>query len=230
MQKFFRVFIVIIFFFACLFAGVYLAGFTNSDSQQSLSTNELDNTNQVNLLVFVVNQFDEKKPEFHSAWSVILYYPNPKGFVLVPLSSLSENNQNEISRNFKLDSKKFPTKNTIKFHEDKFNAQWDGEIVLDIQAIQFLLNWLTNDSISIDPMFQNEESNSIENINKTTISLCKYLSDNPLPDWNKLNVSTIFQSHFQSSLSNESMEKIWNIMRDEIPPKCEIIQLEKEQN
>jgi hypothetical protein len=230
MQKFFRIFIILIFFFACLIAGVYLAGFTNSDTQLTENPIDIENSNQINLLIFVVDQLDVKKPEFHSAWSVILYYPNPKGIVLVPLSSVSENTNNEILRNFKLDSKNFPNKKTIKFNEEKFNTQWDAVIILDLHAVQYFVDWLTERNVTIDPSIQNGGIDALENINNVSTNVCKYLSNHLLPEWENLDLRTISKTHYQSTLTDESLGNFWKVMHAENSPKCEVIQLIEKQN
>ncbi len=148
MRKFIRIFVIVVLFFSCLFVGIYLAEFADTEKPASTGSLNLEKSNQENILVVVVDQLEQSTPEFLSAWSIILHYSESSGIMLVPLSSNTEKNFNDISRNFRLDSHKNPNSKTEKYFEDTYNVQWDAVVVMDLQAVQLFSNWISKNEFS----------------------------------------------------------------------------------
>lgn len=226
MRKFIRVFIIIVLFFSCLFVGVYLAEFSDTENPPSLNSFDLENSNQINVLVFVVNKLEESKSELLSAWSIILYYPNPGGMMMVPLSSSTEANFNEITRNFRLDSRNVPNSKTEKYFEETFDAQWDATVVMDLHSVQLFTNWISKGEYTFN--LSDEIINPQDSGNKygSEKEFCNLISKKLLPQWELLDSDAISEDHFFSQNSIEDLKIIWLKLITGNSPKCEVILLE----
>ncbi|HZK62340.1 MAG TPA: hypothetical protein VFC41_09690 [Anaerovoracaceae bacterium] len=226
MRKFIRIFVIFVLFFSCLFVGVYLAEFADTEKPASTGSLNLEKSNQENILVIVVNQLEQSTPEFLSAWSIILHYPESSGIILVPLSSSTEKNFNEISRTFRLDSQKNPNSKTEKYFKDTFNVQWDAVVVMDLHAVQLFSNWISKNENSINITNTINKPQDSNNKYKTAIELCNLISNQKFPQWELLDSSAIFDDHFHAQIPIDEFKLLWSRFSNENQSKCEVILLE----
>lgn len=214
MKNFFRVLIIIFLFVVCLLLGANLANITLPETTQSSTTQLTDNT-QNQMLIFVVDDFDNRKPQLQSVWSVILYWHDNSGMMVLPLSDPSNPNFDEFKKSFLLTNEKELNERSSKYFNSKFKTKFDNFIVLDQLALQQLLTWISNGSIV-------ELSANIIDSTSTIKTLCAYLSSDK-PSLNGFDWGTIFSSHFKSNLSAEQMNSIWNNSINSDLFQCEVI-------
>ena len=226
MRKFIRIFVIIVLFFSCLFVGIYLAEFADTEKPASAGSLELEKNNQINILVVVVNQLEQSTPEFLSAWSLILHYPESSGLILVPLSSSTDKNFNELARNFRLDSHKNPSSKTQKYFEDAFNVQWDTFVVMDLYAVQLFTNWISNNEFPVNLSDAMNNEPDPDNKYENAFELCRLISNQTLPQWELLDSAAISEDHFQAQLPIDELNTLWSKLSNENQSKCDVILLE----
>ena len=226
MRKFIRILVIIVLFFSCLFVGVYLAEFADTEKPATTGSLDLEKNNQINVLVVIVDQLEQSNPEFLSAWSLILHYPESNGLILVPLSSSTDKNYTDLARNFRLDSKKNPNSKTQKYFEDTFNVRWDAVVVMDLHAVQLFTNWISNNEFPVNISEALNHPLDPENKYKNAFELCKLISNRTFPQWELLDSAAISEEHFHTQLPIDELNSLWSKLSNEYQSKCEVILLE----
>jgi len=220
MRKFFGILLISIVFFACLFAGIYLA--ENTAPSQNTNTNlvNFDSSNQINLLILVVDQLDQSPTNFISAWTVIFYFHQPNGMMILPINLQGDEKNQKLAEAFHLDNKRFVTKQTINTFQDTFDMKWDGVIMLDLMSIQTILPWVSSQTLNISMEEFLQNSANSENVKKILEPLCSSTTQNLNPIEN-LNWEAIYPSHLLSNLSQEKLISIWTDLSSEKSIKCD---------
>ena len=215
MQKFLRLLIILFLFIVCLLIGANLANVTLPENNNRTNLAEADET-QTQFLIFVIDNFENRKPQLQSIWSVIFYYQDSYGIMFIPLTDKTKPNFDELEKSFILTPERELNERTIKFFNTKYRTKWNSAIVLDQIALTQLVNWVSNNQINLTP----------ENLSLTTDqinTLCSSLTDK-IPPIEGLDWSLFYPDHFKSNLGIEEMNSIWNNFIDSNSLLCEIIE------
>jgi len=222
MRKFFGIVFISIIFFACLFAGIYLAENTAPTPKSNTSFINFESSNQNNILLIIVDQLDKSPTNIISAWSIIFYYHNPDGMIILPLSLQGNENSTKISDIFHLDNKKFITKQSINTFQQEFDMNWDGIILVDMYSIQTILPWISSQSINFSIEEFMTMTDSTENLESIINPICDSITQN-LSVLDDLDFESLFDIHLRSNLSAEKLKLIWTKFSSDHPMKCEWI-------
>lgn len=215
MQKFLRLLIILFLFIVCLLIGANLANVTLPENNSHSNLVEAEET-QVNFLIFVIDNFENRKPQLQSIWSVIFYYQDSKGIMFIPLTDKTKSNFEELEKSFILTPERELNERTIKFFNSKYRTKWNSSIVLDQIALTHLLNWASKNQIDETP---ETLSLTTDHIN----ALCSSFSYN-IPSIEGIDWSLLFPVHFKSNLNVDQMNSIWNNFDDSSSLLCEIIE------
>ncbi len=216
MQKFLRLLIIIFLFMMCLLIGAKLANLSLSGDENIVTNNQNQEQNQIRLLVFVMDELNKKNPELNSVWSVIIYDQDSSGLMFIPLSDLSADGFKDIKRSFVLTAEKNPHEKTIKFFNTKFKTKWDAHIILDRYAIEYLLKWITQDSLDVNSMVEVSKPVLIQNMCASFIS--RELSPLDTLEW-----TLISPDHFKTNLTFDRTVDLWQKLTESNDILCEII-------
>lgn len=227
MHKFLRVFVIIIIFFACLALGIYLAEFSLPEKTGPEPTQIIESNNQVRLLVLMVDELSSDNPELLSVWSVVLYYPEPKGIIFVPLSNPFTANYKNIQKAFDLTESYDPDPELLKDLQKQFRTRWEGSVVLDKAAMSILVQWLTNGNYS--PGLQNMDIEQIteDNYFNNIQQICAFMRSSPANSLENLNWSTLVPEHFRTNLPFDKVMATWQNLIGSSAPLCDLINIDQ---
>lgn len=215
MQKILRLLIILFLFIVCLFIGANLANVTLPENNNRTNLVEADET-QTQFLIFVIDNFENRKPQLQSIWSVIFYYQDSYGIMFIPLTDKTKLNFDELEKSFILTPERELNERTIKFFNTKYKTKWNSAIVLDQIAVTHLLKWASNNQI-------NETPDSLTLTTGHIDTLCLSLSNN-IPSVEGVEWPLLIPDRFKSNLSIEQMKNIWNNFEDSSSLLCEIIE------
>ena len=216
MQKFLRILIIIALFMMCLLIGAKLANVSLSADENSTTAPDTQEQNQIRLLVFVVDELNQKNPRLNAVWSVIIYYQDSKGIMFIPITDKNEEGFKDLNRNFVLTSDKNPHEKTIKYFNTKFKTKWDANIILDHFAADYLIQWITHSSFDMNAMVQPSNSDLIEN-------MCALITSRELSSLDTLEWTVITPDHFKTNLAFDRIMDGWQKLSEDNPILCEII-------
>jgi len=215
MQKFLRLLIILFLFIVCLLIGANLANVTLPENNNKTNLVEVDET-QTQFLIFVIDNFENRKPQLQSIWSVIFYFQDSNGIMFIPLTDKTQPNFDELEKSFILTPGRELNERTIKFFNTKFRTKWNASIVFDQIALTHLLKWVSNNQINETP-----DSLSLTTIHINT--LCTSLPNN-IPSIEELDWTLLYPDHFKSNLSTDQMKSIWHKFEDSSSLLCETIE------
>ena len=216
MQKFLRILIIIFLFLMCLLIGAKLANVSLSGDENIVINNNTQDQNQIRLLVFIVDELNKKNPELNAVWSVILYDQDSSGLMFIPLTDTNSEGFKEIKRSFILTTEKNPHEKTIKFFNTKFKTKWDAYILLDRYAVEYLLNWITRNSLDVNSMVELSKPVLIQN-------MCASITTGKLITLDTLEWNLISPDHFKTNLTFDRIVAGWQKLSDSNVILCEII-------
>ncbi len=208
MRKFFGILIIAITFFACLFAAIFLAENVAPANIAPVNPN-FESSNQLNLLIVVVDQLPEKNPNLISAWSLIFYQNQENGLILLPLSMRYMQNFDQLNEQLRLDSKHNLSSTSINSYQKTFEMKWDANLLIDPDGLSALLSWVSQQQLQYLPadliaLTSNEENTAIFLDN-----FCGIIESNIMADPEKIDWDQLFPDHFSSPLTKEKLEEIW---------------------
>ena len=222
MRKFFGIVFISIIFFACLYAGIYLAENTAPAPKSNTNFVNFESANQNNILLIVVDQLDQSPSNIISAWTIVFYYHKPDGIIILPLSLQEDENYTSVSEIFHLDNKRFITKQSINAFQQEFDMNWDGIILIDFYAIQTILPWVSSQSINYSiEEFMTMTANA-ESFPSIIEPVCDSISKN-LASLENLDFESLFNFHLLSNLSDEKLKSIWTKFSSDNRIECEWI-------
>lgn len=216
MQKFLRIVIIIFLFMMCLLLGAKLANVSLPADEISTTNPVTQDQNQIRLLVFVMDELNQKNPKLNAVWSVIIYYQDSNGIMFIPITDTDKEDFKDINRNFVLTSEKNPHEKTIKYFNTKFKTKWDATIVLDHYAADYLIQWVTHASYETNAMVQKSNSDLIEN-------MCASITSRELNSLETIEWTLITPDHFKTNLEFDRIIDGWQKLSDDNPILCEII-------
>ena len=222
MRKFFGIVFISIIFFACLYAGIYLAENTAPTPKSNTNFVNFESANQYNILLIVVDQLDQSPTNFISAWTIVFYYHYPDGMIFLPLSLQENDNYTHVSEIFHLDNKRFITKQSINAFQQEFDMNWDGIILVDFYAIQTILPWISSQSINYSIEEFMAMTANTESLPSIIEPICGSISQNLAPLEN-LDFESLLNSHLLSNLSDEKLKSIWTKFSSDNQMDCEWI-------
>lgn len=220
MRKFFAIVFISVIFFACLYAGIYLAETTAPVAQPKSNQVNFESANQLNVLLIVTDQVDQSPTNFISAWTIIFYYHKPSGIIILPLSLRDNENYNRVTELFHLDNKRFITKQSLNSFQQEFDMKWDGTIMVDLVAIQSIFPWISSQTVNPtieEFLMKTTSSGSVsEIIDPVCNSLSQYV--NPVEN---LNWESIYNTHLLSNLPEEKLKSIWTNFSEQENIECD---------
>ena len=217
MQKFLRVIIIISLFVICLLIGANLANISLTDNQVKPVSQIQEDETQTRILVYVVDNFEKRKPELMSIWSVIFYYQDSQGLMFVPLVFDADENFNEYEKSFIVTADRTIHERTIKFFNTKFRTNWNSYIIMDQAAVSYLTSWISLNEIK-------EVSIDNESLGGNIEKICSLLLNHQIAQIDGIEWSLIFPHHMNSDLSIEQMKNLWEKLSGSNLILCEIIQ------
>lgn len=221
MRKFFGVLIIVITFFACLLAAIYMAEYVAPATITNSQNANFESVNQVNLLVIVVDQLQNPNPTFLSAWSVIIYHGSENGLIIIPLSLRYSENFDELSQKFHLTKQHTLTANSLNNFQKSLETQWDGQIVLDTEGLTALLKITTNQQIVLtEEEWVTTNANS-DSLGSLLDAICTSIRSNPISNSEMFTAEIDNTNHLASPYSNETLAELWAKFSEEIYPHCE---------
>jgi hypothetical protein len=200
----------------CLLIGAKLANLSLSGDENVVNNNQDQKQNQIRLLVFIMDELNKKNPELISVWSVIIYDQDSSGLMFIPLPDLSAEGFKDIKRSFVLTAEKNPHEKTIKFFNTKFKTKWDAYIVLDRYAVEYLLKWITQDSLDVTLMVEVPKPVLIQN-------MCASITTGELSPLDSLEWTLISPDHFKTNLTFDRTVDVWQKLTESNDILCEII-------
>lgn len=216
MQKLLRILIIICLFIICLLLGANLANISLTDNQVTpINQSQLDE-NQTKILIFVVDNFEKRKPDLISVWSVIFYYQDNHGLMFVPLTYDSNENFSEFEKSFIVTSDRTINDRTIKFLNTKFRTNWKSFVVVDQTAVSYLTSWITFGEIL-------EPSTDFDSLKQNTEKICRLLGTHQIAQIEEVDWSRIYPNHLNSDLTIDQMNNLWIKMIGSNSVLCEII-------
>ncbi len=216
MQKFLRVLIIIFLFIMCLLLGAKLANISLPSDETSTYSLVDHEQSQLRFLVFVMDDLNQKTPRLNAVWSVIIYYQDSKGIMFIPITDKNEEEFKNINRNFLLTSDKKPHEKTIKYFNTKFKTKWDADIVLDLFAADYLIQWITHANYDTNTMIQPSNNALIEHV-------CNSIRSRELNSLETLEWPMITPDHFTTNLTFDRIMDAWQKLSEDYPILCEII-------
>jgi hypothetical protein len=200
----------------CLLIGAKLANVSLSGDENIVIHNNTQEQNQIRFLVLIVDELNTKNPELKSVWSIIIYDQDSSGLMFIPLSDVNVDGFKDIERSFILTTEKDPHEKTIKFFNTKFKTKWDAFIVLDHYAVEYLLKWITWDSLDVNSMVEFSKPNLIQN-------LCAAILSRELNPLETLEWTLISPDHFKTNLPFDRIVDVWKNLSNSNAILCEII-------
>lgn len=216
MQKFLRILIIIFLFMMCLLIGAKLANVSLSGDENIVINNNTQDQNQLRFLVLIVDELNIKNPELKSVWSVIIYDQDSSGFMFIPLTDVNVDGFKDIKRSFILTTVKDPHEKTIKFFNTKFKTKWDAYILLDRYAVEYLVKWITQDSLDVNSMVEVSKPVLIQN-------MCALITSRELNPIETIEWTLINPDHFKTNLQFERIVGRWQNLSNSNAILCEII-------
>lgn len=200
----------------CLLIGAKLANVSLSGDENIVINNETQEQNQMRLLVFVVDELNKSGPELNAVWSVIIYDQDSSGFMFIPLSDVNSEGFKDIKRSFILTAEKDPHEKTLKFFNTKFKTKWDAHVVLDRNAIEYLLKWITHETL---------DGNSSVEVSKSVLiqNMCASITSRELNALETIEWSLISPDHFKTNLTFDRIVDGWQKLGKSNALLCEII-------
>ncbi len=208
MRKFFGILIIAITFFACLFAAIFLAENVSPATVAPVNPN-FELSNQVNMLVLVVDQMAEKDPNLISAWSLIFFQNQENGLILLPLSLRYMPNFDQLNEQLRLDSKHNLSSISINSYQKTFDMKWDGYLLTDLDGLSALLSWVSRQQLQYLPEDLIALTSNHENTEIFLDDFCRTIETNTPADPEQIDWNQLAPAHLTSPLSKEKLEEIW---------------------
>ncbi len=221
MRKFFGILIIIITFFACLLAAIYMAEYVAPASTTGSQNANFEAVNQVDLLIVVVDQLQNSNPSLLSAWTVIFYHNPQSGMIFIPLSLRYSNNFEELSQKFHLTKQHTLTSTSFNNFQKTFETEWDGQIVLDTEALTTFLKSLTNQQIILTEEEWVTTTANADNLGTLLDAICASIRSNPVAGPESFTPQALDSNHFSSPFSNDTLSTIWTKNLSDGFPQCE---------
>lgn len=215
MHKSLRILIIIFLFTMCLLIGAKLANVSLSGDENIVINNNNQDQNQIRFLVLIVDELNKKNPELSAVWSVIIYDQDSSGLMFIPLTDVNADGFKDINRSFIL-TEKNPHEKTIKFFNTKFKTKWDAYIILDRYAVEYLLKWISRDSLNVNSMVELSKPNFIQN-------MCTSITSGELIALDSLEWTLISPDHFKTNLTFDRIVDGWQKLSESNVILCEII-------
>jgi len=215
MQKFLRILIIISLFIACVLIGAQFAKATLEQNPAFSGNNPPSQKEQLKLLVFVTDDLTKEKSELISLWAVNIYYQDSAGVMMIPITTVNQENYDRFSRSFYLTEDKTLHKRSLNYFQTNFKTRWDAVLVVDHLMVDELVRWISIgkvDSVSLETNYENEQVSEI----------CSVISGSTPQDLNNFNWD-YYQNHFTSSIPLEQINLSWSNMVQKDPRFCEII-------
>lgn len=212
--KFLAYFFIIFIFLA---AGIFLMrefiGPVDSTVDQTAFEGDFPAVNQKHLIVFLVDEINEKKPQLISVFAVNLFIEEPRQITFLPLTFKTDEDYEKLSKQFHIKDNAV-TEGTIKAFEKHFDTSWNGVILLDKNAVDYF----TLSFLGTNPQLENTE-NFMPKLN----AICQQLnevSENPLYGfiWKQ-----ILNIDFFTTFGFGELQTTVEAMSENPPPKCQII-------
>jgi len=200
----------------CLLLGAKLANISLPSDETSTYSLVDHEQSQLRFLVFVMDDLNQKTPRLNAVWSVIIYYQDSKGIMFIPITDKNEEEFKNINRNFLLTSDKKPHEKTIKYFNTKFKTKWDADIVLDLFAADYLIQWITHANYDTNTMIQPSNNALIEHV-------CNSIRSRELNSLETLEWPMITPDHFTTNLTFDRIMDAWQKLSEDYPILCEII-------
>lgn len=200
----------------CLLIGAKLANVSLSGDENIVIKNDTQEQNQMRLLVFIVDELNKKNPELSAVWSVIIYDQDSSGFMFIPLSDKNTDGFKDIKRSFVLTAENNPHEKTIKFFNAKYKTKWDAHIVLDMYAVEYLLNWISHESLDVNSLVEFSKSILLQN-------MCESITSRELKPLETLDWTLISPDHFKTNLTFVRIMNRWQKLSESNEILCEII-------
>ncbi|MBE0684841.1 MAG: hypothetical protein IH585_02465 [Anaerolineaceae bacterium] len=159
---------------------------------------------------------NKRNPELSAVWSVIIYYQDSNGLMFIPVTDVNTDGFKDLERSFVLTSEKDPHEKTIKFFNTKFKTKWDAYIILDHIAVEYLLKWITHESMDVNSNLEGSKSVLIQN-------MCASITSTKLNSLETLEWTLIIPDHFKTNLAFERIMDGWQKMSESSEILCEII-------
>lgn len=223
MRKFFRIVILLCFIISCIFIGLILGKVTLSPFDLPQTATVEEPSNQIRLIIFVVNPQVEASPTLLSIWSVIMYFGEPKSIVFIQLSTPEESNFSDVEKKIKFNDQNNPTSETIRYLEKIYGTHWEGSVILDNFAVQYLSAWLSKQEHILSPEQIFNPDNTVIDIE----ALCAQVEQITPNHIELIEWGNLIPHHFRTDLPFERVMASWQHMESDSPIQCEIVHLEK---
>lgn len=220
MRKFFGILIIAITFFACLFAAIYLAENVAPSRNSSVNPN-FELTNQSSLLVLVVDQMVEKKPNLISAWTLVFYQNQENGIILLPLGLRYMNNFDQLNQQLRIDSKHNISSITINDYQKTFNMKWDGYLLLDLDGLSSLLAWVSHQELEYSTDQLIALTSNHDNAELFLDDVCRTINGKSPADINQIDWERLSPTHLTSPLTKEKLNDVWLSLPTDQLLQCE---------
>ncbi|MAT41007.1 MAG: hypothetical protein CL609_01610 [Anaerolineaceae bacterium] len=222
MQKIFKILFFISIFIICLSIGVFLTKQVINPEESTITENsenqQLQSANQMKLIVFLVDEIEQKKPQLESVWGVNLYLNEPHQLTFIPLTDISENDFKKLSKRFYITDKKELSEATLNYFEKYFLTSWDGSLIVDQDAVSYFYSWLTENQITVTGT-QSESNDKFINLT----SLCDYLNQKTSPPSKMVDWQNMSSKDFLTSLSVDEVLLGLQAISGNTSPKCKLI-------
>lgn len=199
----------------CLLTGAKLANFTLPENKNTFFSPKNLEDEQLRLLVFVVDDLESKRPALISVWSVIFYYQDAHGLMIIPLVDNQQEDFIDYKKFFLLTTGKIPHEKTIKYFNTKFKTKWNNSVILDLFSVNQFIEWITNNQASFS--LNTELNQSFYQF------FCNSISEKPTKSLSSLDWSQVKSDHFKSDLSLEELTQVLQKLTDSQQLLCEFI-------
>ncbi len=222
MRKFFKIFFPLLFFTICLYGGILLGKQTvnpkDSASPENSPITDYQSPNQMKLIVFFVDEIEQKNPTLQSVWSVNLYYNEPHQVSFIPLTDPSQPDFKKLSRHFLINEHNALAPAALRSYEKNFLTSWDSSIILDQDAVVYFFSWLTAHQISAT-WGDLETTTEFQNL----WQLCTFLNEKTTSVPGSIDWQVVTQKDFITSLSIHDLFQGLQTFTGDTPPNCKII-------
>jgi hypothetical protein len=222
MQKIFKILFFISIFIICLSIGVFLTKQVLNPGESTLTDNSenqpLQSANQMKLIVFLVDELEQKNPHLESVWGVNLYFNEPHQLTFIHLTDTSENNYKKLSKRFYINDKKQLSEATLNNFEKYFLTTWDGSLIVDQDAVSYFYSWLTENQITVTGL---QSEADLKFVNLT--NLCDYLNQKTSPLATMVDWQNMSSKDFLTSLSVDEVLLGLQTVTGNTPPKCKLL-------
>jgi hypothetical protein len=223
MRKFFRIVLLLCFISSCLFIGLILGKVTLSTLDLPPKVTVEEPSNQIRLIIFVVNPQVEEAPTLLSIWSVIMYFGEPKSIVFIQLITSEESNFPDLESKIKFNDQNNPSAETIRYLEKIYGTHWEGSVILDNYAVQYLSAWLSKKEHILSPEQIFNPDNNVIDIE----ALCTQIEQITPNHIGVIEWTNLIPHHFRTDLPFERVMASWQQMEGNSPIQCELVHLEK---